>query len=323
MRLAQVARAAGVSVSTASRALNNYPDITEATRAKVLAVAEQLGYRAHGTARSLRVGDAKLVAAIVDPESLHPTPGRLSDFWAQLMAELTTQLSLRGYGLLTVMHGQASELLQQMPYDAALVLSTRIDVSDVIDAIPFGVALVTAAGQNQPERRHLSVGHDYIQTAHTVFEHLRAAGGHKPALIAPGVDQTVTLGLAAGTQAWSEQAGVDVHRVAFVPDDLSPALEDAFAHGCDALFILGADSVKVLTTLTVLGREPGRDVQVVVQSDSPADKYLPPTMTTLSFNPMASADAVMRALDAALRGESGHVSVEFALRPGQSTQSQN
>lgn len=309
-----------MSVSTASRALNNYPDITEATRAKVQAVAEQLGYRAHGTARSLRVGDARLIAAIVDRESLHPAPGRLSDFWAMFLAELTAQLSERGYGLLTVMHDHATPLLNQMPYDAALVLTTRIDVSDVIDAIPFGVALVTATGQDQPDRRHMSVGHDYIEAARAVFEHLSEAGAQSPALVAPDLDQTLYRGLELGVRAWAEASGTGVYRAPLVSGDLQSALEDAFAHDCDALFVTGADSATVLSTLQHMGREPGRDVLVVVQSDSPTDKYLNPTMTALAFDPVASADAVVTTLEAALRGGTGQVSVGFTLRLGQSTQ---
>lgn len=309
-----------MSVSTASRALNNYPDITESTRAKVQAVAEQLGYRAHGTARSLRVGDARMIAAIVDFESLHPAPGRLSDFWAMLLAELTAQLSERGYGLLTVMHGHATPLLKQMPYDAALLLTTRVDVSDVIDAVPFGVALVTATGQDQPERRHMSVGHDYVEAARAVFEHLREAGARRPAFVAPDLDHTLYRGLELGTQAWAEATGTPVHRTQLVSGELQAALEDALAHGCDGLFVTGADSATVLSTLQNLGHEPGRDVLVVVQSDSPTDKYLKPTMTALAFDPMASAAAVVAAVDEALRGGTGQVDVGFTLRIGQSTQ---
>lgn len=320
VRLAQVARVAGVSVSTASRALNNYADITEATRAKVLAVAEQLGYRAHGTARSLRVGDVRMVAAVVDPESLHPTPGRLSNFWAIILAELTAQLSERGYGLLILMHGQANELLKQMPYDAALVLTTRIDVADVIDAIPFGVALVTATGQTEPERRHISLGHDYTGAAHAVFDHLREAGAKRPALIAPDINHTFSRGLAAGVDAWTAQSGIEVVRIGFIPDAVEPALEAAFDQDCDAVFVVGADSGMLLTTLQRLGREPGRDLLVVAQSDSPADEFLSPSMTALAFDPKGTAQAIAEALDAALRGGTGQMEVGFTLRVGDSTQ---
>ena len=102
VRLAEVARAAGVSVSTASRALNGYPEITEATRARIEQAAMKLGYRAHSTARSLRLGDVGMAVAVVDAESLHPGPDRVSYFWSRLLTELTVGLSVDHLALLTV-----------------------------------------------------------------------------------------------------------------------------------------------------------------------------------------------------------------------------
>ena len=46
----------GLSVSTVSKALNGYPDISEETREQVRQAAEQLGYRPNAQARSLKLG---------------------------------------------------------------------------------------------------------------------------------------------------------------------------------------------------------------------------------------------------------------------------
>ena len=117
-------------MSTASRALNGYTDITESTRARVADVAAKLGYRAHSTARrNLRLGDVGMVAAVIDAESLHPGPGRISYFWSQLLTEVTAGLSNEHLALLTVMEDQAPALLGALPYDVAVVLSTRRDLS--------------------------------------------------------------------------------------------------------------------------------------------------------------------------------------------------
>ena len=51
-----VARAAGVSVATASLALNGQHGVAEETRRRIVAVAEQLGYHANPQARALRRG---------------------------------------------------------------------------------------------------------------------------------------------------------------------------------------------------------------------------------------------------------------------------
>jgi len=51
-----VAKAAGVSVATASLALNGQPGVAEETRRRIVAAAEQLGYRANPQAQALRRG---------------------------------------------------------------------------------------------------------------------------------------------------------------------------------------------------------------------------------------------------------------------------
>ena len=52
--LKHVAAAAGVSISTASRALAGNPAISAATRTRVKQAAEQLNYRPNAQARALR-----------------------------------------------------------------------------------------------------------------------------------------------------------------------------------------------------------------------------------------------------------------------------
>ena len=46
----------GLSVSTVSKALNDYPDVSEETRKQVRVVADEMGYRANAIARSLKIG---------------------------------------------------------------------------------------------------------------------------------------------------------------------------------------------------------------------------------------------------------------------------
>ena len=46
----------GLSVSTVSKALNDYPDVSEETRQQVRAVAHEMGYRPNAIARSLKIG---------------------------------------------------------------------------------------------------------------------------------------------------------------------------------------------------------------------------------------------------------------------------
>jgi DNA-binding LacI/PurR family transcriptional regulator len=65
--LAEIAKAADVSISTVSRALanKNYP-LNEVTRSRILKLAEDMGYQPNLVARSLRKNHSRLVGVIVD-----------------------------------------------------------------------------------------------------------------------------------------------------------------------------------------------------------------------------------------------------------------
>ena len=60
-----VARLAGVSTATVSRALNSPAQVDPATRQRVVEAAEKLRYVPHGAARSLRSHRSKMVGAVV------------------------------------------------------------------------------------------------------------------------------------------------------------------------------------------------------------------------------------------------------------------
>jgi DNA-binding LacI/PurR family transcriptional regulator len=62
--IADVAKAAGVSVSTVSRILNGKQDVAQQTRERVQQVIEQLGYSPHAQAQRLRAGKTRNIALL-------------------------------------------------------------------------------------------------------------------------------------------------------------------------------------------------------------------------------------------------------------------
>ena len=58
MNLKLLADRLGLSQTTVSRALNGYADVSEATRQRVVAMAEQSGYKPNAMARRLAMGKA-------------------------------------------------------------------------------------------------------------------------------------------------------------------------------------------------------------------------------------------------------------------------
>ena len=103
--LKQLAAHLGLTESTVSRALNNYPDISPKTRERVQEEALRLGYNANPMARPLATGIAEAVAYIM-PES---NSSISEPFVAQLLTGLGESLGHRGWDLLVTQSVSAEE----------------------------------------------------------------------------------------------------------------------------------------------------------------------------------------------------------------------
>ena len=68
--LEDIARALNVSKMTVSRAINNHPEISRETRARILRVAEEMNYRPNQFARALTTNHSYLIGIVV-PDLMH------------------------------------------------------------------------------------------------------------------------------------------------------------------------------------------------------------------------------------------------------------
>ena len=119
--IADVARAAGVSRGAVSFALNDRPGVADATRARILAVAAELGFTPSHRARALSSSRALTVGLVIarEPETLSADP-----FFPAFIAGIEMTLAGRGQALLLqVVPDQESE---RRNYET-LSASARVD----------------------------------------------------------------------------------------------------------------------------------------------------------------------------------------------------
>jgi len=64
----EVSRKCGLSISSVSKALNNYPDVREETRLRVLRVAREIGYYPNALARGLKTNRTFNLGVVLDDE---------------------------------------------------------------------------------------------------------------------------------------------------------------------------------------------------------------------------------------------------------------
>src|SRR5437870_5366721 len=94
----RIAGELGVSITTVSKVLNNHDDISEATRTRVLAKVEELGYQPNAVARSLTLRRTHTLGIVI-PDLMH-------SFFVEIIAGIEPVASVRGYGLLLCSSGE-------------------------------------------------------------------------------------------------------------------------------------------------------------------------------------------------------------------------
>lgn len=103
-----IAQRAGVSVSTASRALNDNPRISQATRLKVKQVANELNYQPNYNAQNLTRGESNMVG-LVFPVTTATAPA--NPFHIDLMRGISSALKPLRYEMVVAIAPNATELL--------------------------------------------------------------------------------------------------------------------------------------------------------------------------------------------------------------------
>lgn len=116
VRLKDIARHAGVSVMTVSKALRDEPDVSAATKARIKALAQQMGYVPDSSAQGLRTRTTKLFGLVV-PSTMNPSFARMVFAIEQRVHEL-------GYDLLLT---HTHNLPEQEEASLRRLLSRRVD----------------------------------------------------------------------------------------------------------------------------------------------------------------------------------------------------
>lgn len=129
--IADIAKAAGVSTGAVSYALNNRPGVSDATRARILAIAGDLGWAPSSAARSLSGARTETVGLVLarDPATLG-----VESFYMQFLAGIESELSQRSYALLLqVVPDQATEMRTYRAWRAARRVDGVILVDPSVD----------------------------------------------------------------------------------------------------------------------------------------------------------------------------------------------
>lgn len=287
--LRDVARVAGVSFKTVSNVINDYPHVSESTRARVLAAIEELDYRPNRTARTLRSGRTGAIGLAVPELSLA--------YFAELADEVITAADERDIVVLIEQTGgdrrRELEVLDgsRRQLTDGLLFSPLALGSD--DAARLEVAYpLVLLGERIFDGPVDHVTMENVEGARAATEHLLALGRRRIAVIGAHTGEVIG---SAGLRVSGYRAALETAGIPFRDDLVVDAGPWHRANGAEAMRMLLArgvefDAVFALNDELGLGalrvlREQGVDVPgdvvIIGFDDVDEGRYSLPSLSTV------------------------------------------
>ncbi|UOQ49055.1 LacI family DNA-binding transcriptional regulator [Gracilibacillus caseinilyticus] len=164
-----IAKMAGVSVTTVSRVINNHPYVTEEKRKAVQEVMNSVDYQVNRTAVNLSQGSSKLIGVVV-PFAKHP-------YFGLLIEGITDQAAEHQYHVLLIQtkynlerEQEALDMLKHKQIDGLIICSHKMDLSVIESYSRYGKIVVceNAAGNQNVD----SVFVDHYQSFNNALNYL-------------------------------------------------------------------------------------------------------------------------------------------------------
>ena len=312
VQMADIARLAGVSVSTVSRALAGSSLVNPETRTRIAELARSLNYSINIGAQNLRLGHNNTVAVIVpyDPQ----TRQHLSDpFFLSLIGSVADALTERGHDmLLTRVDADRLDQAAQVFHTGramGIVLVGQWHHHDQLNSMAVQGVPFVVWGAQLPQQLYATVGGDNLHGGRLATAHLLQGGARR--VLFMGDPELPEIGQRRdGWQAAHADAGLQADpalslAVPFVTGQIQQAVADALARGLrfDALF--AASDLMAMTAVNMLRQHGVRvpeDVRVVGYDDIALAEHFHPALSTVR-QPIADAgQALVRSLLEQLAG---------------------
>ena len=287
--LQKVAETAGVSISTASRVMNNAPHVSHAKRAAVQAAAARLGFVVNGVAKALVAGRTRTVGLLAQHFE--------SPFYALALRGVEETLSRAGYGLIVASghwdrreEEQCVHQLRTRQVDGLIVLDGSLDDGYLTRLAAELPVVVTGRDLHAPGL-HALHSNDHagafaatrflLDLGHTRIAHIagdpshpdahQRERGYRDALASVGVAPDPSL-IAAGN--YHEDSGARV-------------TEALLARGVDFSAVFAANDQMAAGATVALHRRGLRvpeDVSIVGFDDLLATRHSAPPRTTVNLS---------------------------------------
>jgi DNA-binding LacI/PurR family transcriptional regulator len=208
-----IARAAGVSHATVSRALNNHPAISEKTTAAVQSLAAQMGYIPSAAARSLKTRQSHALGVIVSS---------LDDpFWSEVLHSIDEVAHAAGYNLFiatthrdTRREAEVVQAMVQRGVDGVIICAPQFSSRQSHVLLKYGLPMVIVNNEGAGDTAYL-VYNDDVQGIRLATRHLIELGHRDIAFLGNLAGGRTSIAREQGFRQEMRAAGISINRQCF------------------------------------------------------------------------------------------------------------
>jgi LacI family repressor for deo operon, udp, cdd, tsx, nupC, and nupG len=285
-----IAAEAGVSIATVSHALRNPDRVADATRRKVLAAADRVGYTPNRLAASLRTARSGNIVVII--------PDVTDSFNSGIICDIEKVAHSRGYSVLL---GDTQGSAEREREFAALTLSRQADgIILMSHRLPFAAPAGKAGAARLPpmvngceftgDRRVPLVAIDDARAARDATRHLLELGHRRIAVITGDIASTSSRERLRGFRRAMAQATATIDEQLVVEGAYALTAGERAAEALlllkrrpTAIFCFSDDiALGCMYTLRQNGFDVPGDVSVIGFDDIPFARYSAPPLTTVA-----------------------------------------
>ena len=283
-----VARLAGVSITTVSHVINETRYVSDELRGRVLAAMQELNYRPNVLARSLRRGETRTIGLVV-PDNSNP-------FFAEVARIVEDVGFEKGYSVILCNSDGSLEkeaayisVLIAKQVDGVIFIAAGSKHEHLHELTAQGIPVVVA-DRDIPQSLADVVLVDNEKGGYEATRYLLSLGHRRIACIAGPSDLTPSADRVCGYRRAQEEAGISIEEGWIVPGDFRYQGGEAAAarllrlgeppsaiFACNDVMAIGA-----LRTLQNAGLQVPGDVSIIGFDDIPLASAVSPALTTVA-----------------------------------------
>ncbi|MFU0782501.1 MAG: LacI family transcriptional regulator [Thermoanaerobacterium thermosaccharolyticum] len=323
MNSKEIAKIAGVSRSTVSRVINNYPNVPPDTREKVLKIIKEYNYVPHASARMLRGKSSKTIGLVIvdikKDSDIHNVYDNV--YFGPFTTAVIDSANQLGYNVLVTTvykvkdYKKVKEIFYNKTISGAIFVGVKNDDPEIKNLIEGGlkIAIVDQEIKEGDDifGKSIIVNMDNVNGAYEATKYLINLGHREIAHITGDMDKLSGFARFEGYKKALNEADISydsrlVVKGNFIEESGYNAAHKLFKKAKPTAIFASNDQMAIgaMQALEEMGYNVPDDVSIIGFDDITISRYVKPALTTMNVSLLQMAELCVENLVKSIEGES-------------------